>query len=156
MSCSRLSRPSVNSPAACWCATNFIRALDSAFLRHGRFDYVIPIGLPDRQAREAMWQRFIPAPVVDAVDVELLVERTEGFSPADIEYAARSASQRALEKAVYDDGGLASGGTVSVREAVRKGPSTQDYLDAIAETRTTVSEEVHQDFLEDIDALGRV
>ena len=24
------------------CATNFIRALDSAFLRHGRFDYVIP------------------------------------------------------------------------------------------------------------------
>lgn len=26
---------------------------------------------------------------------------TEGFSPADIEYAARSAFQRALEKAVY-------------------------------------------------------
>ena len=79
-----------------------------------------------------MWQRFIPAAVVDDVDVELLVDRTEGFSPADIEYAARSASQRALEKAVYDDGGAASGGSVSVREAVRKGPSTQDYLDAIA------------------------
>lgn len=63
------------------CATNFIRALDTAFLRHGRFDYVIPIGLPDRQAREAMWQRFIPATVVDDVDVELLVDRTEGFSP---------------------------------------------------------------------------
>jgi transitional endoplasmic reticulum ATPase len=103
-----------------------------------------------------MWQRFIPAPVVDSVDVELLVERTEGFSPADIEYAARSASQRALEKAVYDDGGLASGGSLSVREAVRKGPSTQDYLDAIGDTRTTVSAEAHQEFLEDIDALGRV
>jgi len=141
------------------CATNFIRALDSAFLRHGRFDYVIPIGLPDRQAREAMWQRFIPAAVVDAVDVELLVERTEGFSPADIEYAARSASQRALENVVYgknSDGGLASGGEVSVREAVRKGPSTQDYLDAIGDTRTTVSTEVQADFLEDIEALGRV
>jgi transitional endoplasmic reticulum ATPase len=141
------------------CATNFIRALDSAFLRHGRFDYVIPIGLPDRQAREAMWQRFIPAPVVDTVDVELLVERTEGFSPADIEYAARSASQRALENVVYgkdDDGGLGSGGPLSVRGAVRKGPSTEDYLDAIADTRTTVSAEVHQEFLEDIDALGRV
>ncbi|WP_457964240.1 GNAT family N-acetyltransferase [Arthrobacter sp. D1-29] len=138
------------------CATNFIKSLDTAFLRHGRFDYVIPIGLPDRQAREAMWQRFIPAAVVDNVDVELLVDRTEGFSPADIEFAARSASQRALEKAVYDDGGLASGGTLSVREAVRKGPSTQDYLEAIGETRTTVSDEVHQDFLEDIDRLGRV
>ena len=32
------------------CATNFIRALDDAFLRHGRFDYVIPIGLPDAAA----------------------------------------------------------------------------------------------------------
>ena len=107
------------------------------------------------QAREAMWQRFIPATVVDDVDVELLVDRTEGFSPADIEYAARSASQRALEKAVYDDGGLASSGSPP-SASVRKGPSTQDYLDAIADTRTTVSDEVHQQFLEDIDALGRV
>jgi SpoVK/Ycf46/Vps4 family AAA+-type ATPase len=139
------------------CATNFIRALDSAFLRHGRFDYVIPIGLPDVHAREAMWQRFIPASVVDSVDVDLLVSRTEGFSPADIEYAARSASQRALEKAVYDVGSSsgASGGSAPASDA-RKGPVTQDYLDAIAETRTTVSEEVHQDFLEDIDVLGRV
>ena len=107
-----------------------------------------------RQAREAMWQRFIPCAVVDSVDVALLVDRTEGFSPADIEFAARSASQRALEKAVYDDGATrrfsrrASNG--------RKGPVTQDYLDAIGDTRTTVSPEVHQDFLEDIDVLGRV
>ena len=55
-----------------------------------------------------------------------------------------------------DDGGLGSGGALSVRGAVRKGPSTEDYLDAIADTRTTVSAEVHQEFLEDIDALGRV
>jgi SpoVK/Ycf46/Vps4 family AAA+-type ATPase len=137
------------------CATNFIRALDTAFLRHGRFDYVIPIGLPDVHAREAMWQRFIPATVVDNVDIALLVDRTEGFSPADIEFAARSASQRALEKAVYDDG-AASGRSAASASNGRKGPVTQDYLDAIADTRTTVSEEVHQDFLEDIDVLGRV
>ncbi|MEK7663598.1 MAG: GNAT family N-acetyltransferase, partial [Actinomycetota bacterium] len=42
------------------CATNFIRAIDDAFLRHGRFDYVIPIGLPDQEARSAIWARFIP------------------------------------------------------------------------------------------------
>ncbi|MFJ4227191.1 AAA family ATPase, partial [Paenarthrobacter nicotinovorans] len=105
-------------------------------------------------AREAMWQRFIPASVVDSVDVAQLVERTEGFSPADIEFAARSASQRALEKAVYDDG--AAAGSASDGTNARKGPVTQDYLDAIADTRTTVSPEVHQDFLEDIDVLGRV
>jgi ATP-dependent 26S proteasome regulatory subunit len=30
------------------CATNSVRALDGAFLRHGRFDYVIPVGRPTR------------------------------------------------------------------------------------------------------------
>ncbi|MDQ4503375.1 GNAT family N-acetyltransferase [Sinomonas sp. ASV322] len=159
------------------CATNFIRALDSAFLRHGRFDYVIPIGLPDAEARSAMWQRFIPEAVVDSVDVERLVERTEGFSPADIEFAARSASQRALEKAVYspaavvaavvasaagdsdaaDDGAVRPGAHAAGTEGnARRGPTTEDYLEAIAETKTTVSDEVAAAFLEDIEQLARV
>ena len=128
------------------CATNFIRSLDSAFLRHGRFDYVIPIGLPDPQARTAMWQRFIPAAVAEHIDVQALVGASTGFSPADIEFAARSASQRALEKAVYDDGVAVTG---------RRGPVTEDYLATIAETRATVSDAVAADFLEDIQALAR-
>lgn len=128
------------------CATNFIRALDSAFLRHGRFDYVIPIGLPDRAARASIWLRYIPAAVADAVDIDVLVDRTEGFSPADIEFAARSASQRAFEAA------HAAGGSASAPE----GPSTKDYLEAIAGTRTTVSAETAAEFLEDIEALARV
>ncbi|WP_026555665.1 ATP-binding protein [Arthrobacter sp. 35W] len=132
------------------CATNFIRSLDSAFLRHGRFDYVIPIGLPDAEARTAMWQRFIPGSVLDTVDVAALVERSEGFSPADIEFAARSASQRALEKAI-DDGAAAAG----ANGTRRRGPGTHDYLDTIADTRATVSAEVAGEFLEDIDALAR-
>ena len=33
------------------CATNSVRALDSAFLRHGRFDYVLPIGPPGSRPR---------------------------------------------------------------------------------------------------------
>jgi len=123
------------------CATNFIRAIDSAFLRHGRFDYVIPIGLPDAEARRAIWARYIPAAAV--VDVEVLVERTEGFSPADIEYAARKASQTALESAVYSG-------------ADDSGPSTDHYAAAIASTRATVSPQVAAEFLEDIVTLGRV
>ncbi|MFQ4149285.1 GNAT family N-acetyltransferase [Arthrobacter sp. LAPM80] len=132
------------------CATNFIRSLDSAFLRHGRFDYVIPIGLPDDEARTAMWNRFIPESVLADVDVPRLVAASTGFSPADIEFAARSASQRALEKAVFDAGpGPGADG------AVRRGPVTADYLETIAETKATVSDAVAQDFLEDIDALAR-
>jgi len=127
------------------CATNFIRALDAAFLRHGRFDYVIPIGLPDAAAREAIWTRYIPEAASDAVDLDLLVARTDGYSPADIEFAARSASQAALEQSVFG----ASGDTIS-------GPSTADYLAAIERTRATVSPTEAFEFREDIAALARV
>jgi len=128
------------------CATNFIRALDSAFLRHGRFDYVIPIGLPDAEARRSIWERYMPASTRGAVDVDQLVESSDGFSPADIEYAARKASQNALEDAVYTSGGA----------SIQSGPGTADYVAAISSTRTTVSAEVAAEFLEDIDTLARL
>ncbi|KFF59336.1 ATPase AAA [Cryobacterium sp. MLB-32] len=128
------------------CATNFIRALDSAFLRHGRFDYVIPIGLPDVAAREAIWERYIPEAVTGVVDLAALVEKSEGFSPADIEYAAHRASQNALEKALYSD----------EESPALAGPSTEDYVAAILSTRTTVSAEVAAEFLEDIQTLARL
>jgi len=124
-------------------ATNFIRALDAAFLRHGRFDYVIPIGLPDADARRSIWSRYIPPQSRDTVDVDLLVQRTEGFSPADIEYAARKGSQRALETAVYQAGS-------------EDGPTTADYDWAIGETRMTVSKDVAEDFVADIESLARL
>ncbi|WP_026551553.1 GNAT family N-acetyltransferase [Arthrobacter sp. H20] len=129
------------------CATNFIRALDTAFLRHGRFDYVIPIGLPDDAARHAIWQRYIPREVESEVDIARLVDTSDGFSPADIEFAARKASQRALEKAVF---GSADGDTPAA------GPTSEDYLSAIAETRTTVSASVAQEFSEDIELIARL
>ena len=126
-------------------ATNFIRALDDAFLRHGRFDYVIPIGLPDKTARESIWHRYIPAQALETVDVVELVKRTDGFSPADIEFAARKAAQRALESAVYDQS-----------DATAVGPTTEDYLWAIGDTRMTVSGEMVGECLQDIDARARL
>ena len=128
------------------CATNFIRALDSAFLRHGRFDYVIPIGLPDDAARRSIWERYIPPIAAHSIDLEMLVIQTQGFSPADIEYAARKASQNALEQALYPGGSPELG----------SGPATQHYVDAIAATRATVSAEVADEFLQDIDAIARL
>ncbi|GMM97579.1 ATP-binding protein [Microbacterium sp. MTN4-26] len=125
------------------CATNFIRSLDAAFLRHGRFDYVIPIGLPDEQARAAIWERYLPASAID-VDVPALVSMTEGFSPADIEFAARKASQSALEHAV------------DVGDEAPAGPRMEDYVSAITATRATVPQETVVEFLEDIENVGRI
>lgn len=95
-----------------------------------------------------MWRRFIPERAAQAIDLSLLVQETDGFSPADIEYAARQASQRALEKAVYEEDPQ---GIVDVP----KGPVTQEYLDSVAATRTTVRPDVLRDFREDIDGPGR-
>ncbi|GAB90025.1 ATP-binding protein [Gordonia rhizosphera] len=125
------------------CATNFVRALDAAFLRHGRFDYVMPIGLPDAEARAAIWRRYIPPTVFAAVDVDALASASEGMTPADIEYAARRASQEALARAL-DDGG-------DDRDL-----TTEDYLTALAVTRATVSAEAAAEFSEDIDTYGRL
>lgn len=125
------------------CATNFIRSLDAAFLRHGRFDYVIPIGLPDEQARTAIWKGYVPDSAV-GVDLAELVAMTDGFSPADIEFAARQASQAALESAV--DAGTPD----------PAGPYMSDYVAAVARTRATVSPEAAAEFLEDITTVGRV
>ena len=40
------------------CATNWVGRLDPAFLRPGRFDYVLPVGPPDPAARQAIWGRY--------------------------------------------------------------------------------------------------
>lgn len=128
------------------CATNFIHSLDKAFLRHGRFDYVIPIGVPDPHARRAIWTRYLPPGAARHIDVDTLVEHSARFTPADIEFAARQASQKALERAFYADAG-------SAHEA--QGPATQDYLEAVAATRTTVTQAALAEFEEDIASVGR-
>ncbi len=125
------------------CATNFVRSLDAAFLRHGRFDYVLPIGLPDDEARRAIWRRYVPADAAEHVDVEKLAEASDGLTPADIEYAARRASQHALARALDASG-------------PDEGLTTEDYLGALAATRATVSPEAVQEFLEDIETLARL
>jgi transitional endoplasmic reticulum ATPase len=129
------------------CATNFVRALDPAFLRHGRFDYVIPVGAPDGAARSAIWRRYIPPGVLERIELDKLVEASELFTPADIEFAARKGSQRALEIAVY--------GTKD-RQPPARGPTTADYETALSETRPTLTKTIVDDFTEDIATIARL
>jgi transitional endoplasmic reticulum ATPase len=117
------------------CATNSVRSLDPAFLRPGRFDYIIPVRPPDETAREAIWRRYL-AQAVDSVDVEQLVVASVMFTPADIEFAARKGAQSAFEREIeYRNG-----------EPAR----TDDYLVAIADTRPTLTEEALAEFQDDI------
>lgn len=127
------------------CATNFVRALDEAFLRHGRFDYVIPIGLPDTEARNAIWRRYVPQEAQAQIAVDELVAASDGLTPADIEYAARRAAQSALAQALTHEDDP-TGETLS----------TEDYLTALRSTRATVSGQVVAEFTEDIETIARL
>jgi cell division protease FtsH len=67
-------------------ATNRPDILDPALLRPGRFDRQIVIGMPDVQAREAIFKvHSRNKPLAEGVSPQILARRTPGFSPADIE-----------------------------------------------------------------------
>lgn len=123
------------------CATNSVRSLDSAFLRPGRFDYIIPIGAPDAAARVAIWRRYL-GPSADSVDVTALVNASTLFTPADIEFAARKGSQSAFEREIECHTGEPA--------------QTQDYLSAIEQTRPTLTEAALTEFAEDIELQARL
>ncbi|MGY5136020.1 ATP-binding protein [Streptomyces nigrescens] len=128
------------------CATNAVRSLDPAFLRPGRFDYLIPVGPPDAEARRAIWTRYIGPDRVAGIDLDALVGASGRFTPADIEYAARTAAQSAFERHLAAGPGQAGDPT----------QLTDDYLQAIARTRTTLTEEDIRAFDRDLRAAGRV
>lgn len=123
------------------CATNSVRSLDPAFLRHGRFDYVIPIGPPNATARAAIWTRYLRT-AAGSVDLARLVSASELFTPADIEFAARKGAQIAFEH------------EVTHRED--RPATTEDYLSAIADTRPTLTARAIDEFTEDIELYSRL
>jgi len=117
------------------CATNWVGRLDPAFLRPGRFDYVLAVGPPDAEARTAIWKRYVDEISDEDVDILALVEATDLYTPADIEFAARKAAQRAFEREHFE----------------RSGPraTTDDFLIAIRQTRPTLARDIIDAFEED-------
>ncbi|MCF0125113.1 MAG: AAA family ATPase [Clostridia bacterium] len=84
-------------------ATNKPWAIDSAFMRPGRFDEKIYIPLPDYDARVALFKLQLEnIPVSEDLDYNYLAKITEGFNGADIkevcEKLKMSAIKDSLEK----------------------------------------------------------
>lgn len=123
------------------CATNWISRLDSAFLRPGRFDYVLPVGPPDPEARASIWHRYVQEITEEEVDIDALVAASDFFTPADIEFAARKAAQGAFEREHFKGPG---------KRAVM-----EDFLAAIKGTRPTLSAELVQEFDRDTRSFAR-
>jgi len=73
-------------------ATNRPDILDPALLRPGRFDRLIYVPPPDKEARKQIFQIHTrKVPLAEDVDLDKLAEMTEGYTGADIEAVVREA-----------------------------------------------------------------
>lgn len=123
------------------CATNFVERLDPAVIRPGRFDLVIPVGPPDRTAREALWANAAAHSNAHAVDASLLAANSEGFTPADVTLAAQRAAFSAF------------------RQASEGNPTelvTDHYLRAIQGTPASIDARCASEFAERSTAFARI
>ena len=123
------------------CATNSVGLLDPAFLRPGRFDYVLPVGPPNDDARASIWSRYVDEITDEGVDIDVLVHASPLFTPADIEWAARKAAQRAFEREHFAGAGSRA--------------TTDDFLAAIGETRATLTPAMVEEFIADTTRFSR-
>ncbi len=66
-------------------ATNRPDIIDTALLRPGRFDKLVSIPIPDKEARKEIFRIHTKRkPLADGIDLEKLAEQTEGYTGADI------------------------------------------------------------------------
>ena len=87
-------------------ATNRPELLDKALLRPGRFDRIIEIGLPDRDARENILQIITKQMTLDnSMILEKIANKTEGFSGAELKALVMEAGIKAIseEKATVSE-----------------------------------------------------
>ncbi len=80
------------------CATNYIRDLDAAMLRPGRFDCIIPVGGLDREGRTTILEHYLSTLNTGQIDLDCLIEMTSGFTPADIQYLFQQVAHFAFEQ----------------------------------------------------------
>jgi len=81
--------------------TNRPEDLDEAFIRVGRFDYIIPMLLPDLEARKQILHVHTKVirkvPLAKNVDLNEIAEKTEWFTGAEIEELVLRSARNALK-----------------------------------------------------------
>lgn len=81
-------------------ATNAPWHVDAAFRRPGRFDRVLFVPPPDREARSAILRIQLKGRPVADVDADLIAKKTVGFSGADLASVVDRAIEDKLEEAM--------------------------------------------------------
>ncbi|WP_123504278.1 AAA family ATPase [Frondihabitans sp. PhB188] len=81
-------------------ATNSPWDVDASLLRPGRFDRMMLVLPPDAPAREAILTHHLERRPIAGIQLQKLVDRTDGFSGADLEHLVASAAEQAMTRSI--------------------------------------------------------
>jgi len=123
------------------CATNYIRQLDAALLRPGRFDCIIPVGELDEQGRKTIIERYLSTINTGSIDLDRVIALTARFTPADIEYLFQKVAQLAFERE------YASKQDYQV--------TTDTFAEIVPQIRPSLTDEMIEEFRQDSVAYSR-
>jgi transitional endoplasmic reticulum ATPase len=80
-------------------ATNRPDMIDPALLRPGRFDRLLYVPIPDLEARKEIFRVHLKGkPLAQNISIDDLASKTEGYSGADIQSVAETASMNAIRR----------------------------------------------------------
>lgn len=120
-------------------ATNRPTLLDPALLRPGRFDELVYVSVPEREGRLQILRIHTSGmPLAEDVQLELLADRTHGYTGADLEDLTRRAGLNALRENM---------------EA--KIVSMRFFEAALKETRASVTPEMEREYEQIAEELKR-
>jgi cell division protease FtsH len=120
-------------------ATNRSDVLDPALLRPGRFDRRVILELPDRNDRKKILEIHAgKKPLDEKVVLQVIAERTSGFSGADLESLMNEGAIRAT---LHDRKTIIQEDLLEALEKVMIGPKRQSHLASEHEKRVTAYHE---------------
>jgi SpoVK/Ycf46/Vps4 family AAA+-type ATPase len=114
-------------PVTVVATTNYMRGIDTAIQRSGRFDLRVPVFPPTQEDRAAIFSFYLrrhgagSVAGIDTLDIAALAAQTRLFTPSDI----KAVVELALRRAVFDAGQRGEGQTPmlnmeSLRETLRQ------------------------------------
>ncbi len=80
-------------------ATNRVDLIDPALLRPGRFDAIVELGIPNKETRKKIFEVHTRGMPLDKdVKIETYLDKSEGWTGADIESFCREAGLNAIKR----------------------------------------------------------
>jgi SpoVK/Ycf46/Vps4 family AAA+-type ATPase len=104
-------------------------------LRPGRFDCIIPVGGLDEDGRRTILEHYLSKLNTEDIDLNLIVQMTSRYTPADIEYLFQQVAQFAFEQ------------EYASRQDYRV--TTDTFIQIMPKLRPSLTDEIIEEFQKD-------